>query len=110
PGGTAGQPILGAIESEGISEVIVVVTRYFGGIKLGTGGLVRAYSGAARLCLQRAERESKVPVSTLLVTASMQSIGGVYQAVAGCQRLSEEFTVDNMVRLKITAEVDQVNY
>lgn len=55
-GGTAGQPILGGIESEGLSEVMVVVTRYSGGIKLGTGGLCRAYGGASRLCLQAAER------------------------------------------------------
>lgn len=55
-GGTAGQPILGGIESEGVSEVMVVVTRYSGGIKLGTGGLCRAYGGASRLCLQAAER------------------------------------------------------
>lgn len=55
-GGTAGQPILGGIESEGVSEVMVVVTRYSGGIKLGTGGLCRAYGGASRMCLQAAER------------------------------------------------------
>lgn len=55
-GGTAGQPILAGIESEGLSEVMVVVTRYYGGIKLGTGGLCRAYGGAARLCLQAADR------------------------------------------------------
>lgn len=55
-GGTAGQPILGGIQSEGLSEVMVVVTRYSGGIKLGTGGLCRAYGGGSRLCLQAAER------------------------------------------------------
>lgn len=48
PGGTAGRPMLAVLEGSGIVEVVVVGTRYFGGVKLGTGGLVRAYSGAAR--------------------------------------------------------------
>ncbi len=47
PSGTAGKPILNVIQHKGVGDVIVVVIRYFGGIKLGAGGLVRAYSGAA---------------------------------------------------------------
>lgn len=47
PSGTAGKPILDVISGAGLSDIIVVVTRYFGGTELGTGGLVRAYSGAA---------------------------------------------------------------
>lgn len=52
PGGTAGQPMLAVLEGSGLSDVVVVGTRYFGGIKLGPGGLVRAYSSAARQALQ----------------------------------------------------------
>ncbi|NLG49373.1 MAG: YigZ family protein [Chloroflexi bacterium] len=52
PGGTAGRPMLAILEGSGLVEVVVVGTRYFGGIKLGTGGLVRAYSAAAREALQ----------------------------------------------------------
>ena len=48
PGGTAGKPILNVLQHKGVGNVIVVVSRYFGGIKLGAGGLVRAYSGAAQ--------------------------------------------------------------
>lgn len=51
PSGTAGKPILNVIQHKGIGDVIVVVTRYFGGIKLGAGGLVRAYSGATQNAL-----------------------------------------------------------
>ncbi len=51
PSGTAGRPILGALETRGIDRAVVVVTRYFGGIKLGAGGLARAYGAAASLCL-----------------------------------------------------------
>ncbi len=52
PGGTAGNPILEAIKQHGLTNVVVVVTRYFGGIKLGAGGLIRAYSHTAYLGLE----------------------------------------------------------
>lgn len=52
PGGTAGNPILEAIKQHGLTNVVVVVTRYFGGIKLGAGGLIRAYSHTASLGLE----------------------------------------------------------
>ena len=51
PGGTAGKPILSVIQKQNLTNVLVVVVRYFGGIKLGAGGLVRAYSKAASLAL-----------------------------------------------------------
>jgi uncharacterized YigZ family protein len=56
PGGTAGRPILQAIEAQGCDRVVVLVIRWFGGIKLGTGGLVRAYGGTAAECLRLAQR------------------------------------------------------
>lgn len=52
PSGTAGRPILTAIEAESLVDCVIVVTRYFGGIQLGTGGLARAYGGTARKALQ----------------------------------------------------------
>lgn len=55
PTSTAGRPILSAIEGQDCDQVVVVVTRYFGGIKLGTGGLIRAYGGSASHCLQQAQ-------------------------------------------------------
>jgi uncharacterized YigZ family protein len=65
PGGTAGRPILQAIEGQGIDRTMVVVTRWFGGIKLGAGGLVRAYGGAAAECLRVAERVPLVAMARL---------------------------------------------
>ncbi|KFX71656.1 thymidylate synthase [Pseudomonas taeanensis MS-3] len=56
PGGTAGRPILAAIEGQDCDQLVVVVTRWYGGIQLGTGGLARAYGGSANKCLQAAER------------------------------------------------------
>ena len=54
--GTAGKPILGAIEKQGLDRVVVLVSRIYGGVKLGTGGLVRAYGGTAASCLRLAPR------------------------------------------------------
>ncbi|MHA6203790.1 IMPACT family protein [Dyella soli] len=65
PGGTAGRPILQAIEGQGIDRVVVVVTRWYGGIKLGAGGLVRAYGGTAAECLRLAERVPIVAMARL---------------------------------------------
>jgi putative IMPACT (imprinted ancient) family translation regulator len=56
PGGTAGRPILQAIEGQGCDQVAVLVVRWFGGIKLGPGGLVRAYGGVAAECLRLAPK------------------------------------------------------
>lgn len=59
PSGTAGKPILQAIDGQQMDGVLVIVTRWFGGILLGSGGLIRAYGGTAALCLREAE---KVPI------------------------------------------------
>lgn len=56
PGGTAGRPILQAIQGQQCDRVVVLVIRWFGGIKLGTGGLIRAYGGSAAQCLRLADK------------------------------------------------------
>lgn len=68
PGGTAGRPILQAIEGQGIDRAVVVVTRWYGGIKLGAGGLVRAYGGTAAECLRLADRTPIVAMARLGLT------------------------------------------
>ncbi len=60
PTGTAGPPVLAVLRGTNIGDVIVTVTRYFGGTKLGTGGLVRAYSEAARTALDTVKTEEKI--------------------------------------------------
>jgi uncharacterized YigZ family protein len=62
PSGTAGKPILQAIDGQELDRVAVVVTRWFGGILLGSGGLIRAYGGTAALCLQAAQKTKIVPM------------------------------------------------
>ena len=61
PSGTAGKPILAAIDGQSIDKAMVIVTRWFGGILLGSGGLVRAYGGTAAMCLRGAERIEMKP-------------------------------------------------
>lgn len=60
PSGTAGKPILQTIDGNSLFEIICVVTRYYGGTKLGTGGLIRAYSEAAKNALEQAELKKKI--------------------------------------------------
>ena len=60
PSGTAGSPILKMVLEQGLSNILVVVTRYFGGILLGTGGLVRAYTDATKNALEKTEISNKV--------------------------------------------------
>jgi uncharacterized YigZ family protein len=67
PSGTAGRPALAVLQGSGIGDVAVVITRYFGGTKLGTGGLVRAYSEAVRSILAVLPLAEKVPTHTVAI-------------------------------------------
>ncbi|XP_056696193.1 uncharacterized protein [Spinacia oleracea] len=85
PSGTAGKPIYSAIDSSGIDRIMVVVIRYFGGIKLGTGGLVRAYGGVTSECLKNAPTllvKSKVPMG---VEVSFDLLGLLYHQLQSFQ-------------------------
>lgn len=69
PQGTAGMPMLEALKNRGIFQIVAVVTRYFGGIKLGAGGLVRAYSGAVSSALNSADVREKCLCKTVKISA-----------------------------------------
>lgn len=71
PSGTAGAPILSAIAGRDLTDVAVLVVRWFGGVKLGTGGLVRAYGGIAAEALDAAGRLERVPATELTGTAAI---------------------------------------
>ena len=68
PEGTAGRPALAVLKGSGLGDVVAVVTRYFGGTKLGTGGLVRAYSDSIRQALAHLPKAEKIATQTLGVT------------------------------------------
>src|SRR5690606_40120786 len=82
PAGTAGRPILAAIDGQGLDEVVVVVTRWYGGIKLGAGGLVRAYGGCAAECLRTAPRRTLIEYVHLRLAYPFEHTGAVHAALA----------------------------
>ena len=86
PGGTAGRPMLDVLLGEGIHNVCVVVTRYFGGTLLGTGGLVRAYSGAVKEGLKNSIILDKRPGREAAVTCDYNGLGKL-QYIAGQMKL-----------------------
>ncbi|MDI9242997.1 YigZ family protein [Fusibacillus kribbianus] len=86
PGGTAGRPMLDVLLGEGIHNVCVVVTRYFGGTLLGTGGLVRAYSGAVKEGLKNSIVLDKRPGREAAVTCDYNGLGKL-QYIAGQMKL-----------------------
>ncbi len=83
PSGTAGIPILEMLKKEGITNICIVVTRYFGGIKLGTGGLVRAYTDSAKAVLESAQVVRKAVFRKLGVTIPYHLHGKVQNAILG---------------------------
>ncbi|NHN89639.1 IMPACT family protein [Acetobacter conturbans] len=93
PGGTAGRPILQVIEAQGLDRVAVVVTRWFGGVKLGAGGLVRAYGGTAAECLRLAPRVELVERVRLTFHCPFSDLALVGSRLPGLDAVveSEEF-------------------
>lgn len=83
PSGTAGQPILAAIDSGGIRGAVVVVTRYFGGTKLGTGGLARAYGEAAAGAVENSPRRQGMLAQKYTVSLDYSLLGAVNRLIEG---------------------------
>jgi putative IMPACT (imprinted ancient) family translation regulator len=81
PGGSAGPPILAAIEGAGLTDCVVIVTRYYGGTKLGVGGLVRAYGDAAAAALQAAPRRVGTYAERLAVRYAYEHTAAVMRAL-----------------------------
>ena len=95
PSGTAGRPILNVIERRQLENVMVVVTRYFGGIKLGVGGLVRAYSGSTAKCLDRAGVVELFPMSEYTIKAGFEWTSSVHGLLDQFSAEKLEETYDN---------------
>jgi uncharacterized YigZ family protein len=85
PGGTAGLPILNVLLKSGVGDVAVVVTRYFGGVKLGRGGLVRAYGGSAQRVMQDLALIERVFFVHVEVTVAYTSVEAVRRMTATCE-------------------------
>lgn len=107
PAGTAGIPILDMLKKEEIRNVVVVVTRYFGGIKLGTGGLVRAYTSTAKLVLKEARVIEKVLYDLIKIRIDYSLLGKVQNELLTAGYVIKETFFDDAVNLYIYSEPDQ---
>lgn len=109
PHGTAGRPMLEALLHSGVGEIAAVVTRYFGGVKLGTGGLQRAYSGGVQLALEslpRLERVERVPMVVVVEYGGLDAVRRLAEEMEVSVE-AEEFGVD--VRLDVGVPADGVD-
>jgi uncharacterized YigZ family protein len=109
PSGTAGKPILQAIDRLELDHVAVVVTRWFGGVLLGSGGLARAYGGSAAACLRAAPRIEIVPVqeATIFVPFSDHAlVKARLSSASGVQIRHESFTEAGV---NITADLPEAD-
>ena len=97
PNGTAGRPILGVLQHKSIGNVIIVVVRYFGGIKLGAGGLTRAYAGSAQAAVDQMTLSPYIPMAKVQIVATfateaqcryvIEDLGGQVEDVAYSQQV-----------------------
>ena len=89
PSGTAGRPVLDVLKGFGCTDILLTVTRWFGGTLLGTGGLVKAYAEAAQLVLSRAQTEAFILRERFALNLS-------YEAYEHCKRVFKKFNVKDL--------------
>jgi uncharacterized YigZ family protein len=106
PSGTAGRPMLAVLQGSGLGDIVVVVTRYFGGTKLGTGGLVRAYGDAVKAVLENLPLAEKVPTHTAMMAVPynlFEQVKLLIEAHNG-RVLDEEFAADVTITAQFAVE------
>lgn len=103
PHGTAGRPMLTVLLHSGVGEIAAIVTRYFGGTKLGTGGLVKAYGGMVQLALETLPLGERVDVVELAVSIAYPGIAALQQSLATFEAeiLEQEYGVSVRYRLRM---------
>jgi uncharacterized YigZ family protein len=103
PHGTAGRPMLTVLLHSGVGDVAAVVTRYYGGVKLGTGGLVKAYGGAVQQAMATLPRAERIELMELVVTIGYASIDTVRQLLPPheAEILDEEYGESVTYRLRL---------
>ena len=106
PHGTAGRPMLTVLLHSGIGDVTAVVTRYFGGTLLGTGGLVKAYSGGVQLALSTLSLAEHVPSATLDLVVDYAAITLLQRMLPAFEAtiIHQEFSADASYRIKLPLE------
>jgi uncharacterized YigZ family protein len=106
PSGTAGRPALAVVQGSGLGDIVVVVTRYFGGTKLGTGGLVRSYGDAVKAVLEILPRARRVEVEVVMLALPYPLFERVRLLVAAYsgEILQEDFGADVTLTAQFTPE------
>ena len=96
PSGTAGRPVLAVLKGSGLTNTLITIARYFGGTKLGTGGLVHAYSDAAKAVIELAETKELIPMRNVSITIPYPLYNTVLNRMAplGFERTGEDFSDD----------------
>lgn len=108
PSGTAGRPILAEIDGRGLSDLVVVVTRYYGGTKLGTGGLLRAYSSCAAEALDRATWLERPVVERLVLRFSYGLTGPIRGVLAAYELEGVDAEYGAEVRMELAVPIARV--
>lgn len=106
PSGTAGKPILGQINSFNLTNIVIIVVRYFGGIKLGTSGLIAAYREAAREAIQAANIIELHDMASLSFTFPYQSMNDVMKIVKQGEVQVVSQTFDNTCSIELSVRRD----
>jgi uncharacterized YigZ family protein len=101
PHGTAGRPMLTALLHSGVGEIVAVCARYFGGTKLGTGGLGRAYAGGVRLALETLPLEDRIDRALLEVEVAYSQVDGVQRLLDELDALLEAENYGATVRYRV---------
>lgn len=109
PAGTAGVPVLEVIKKEGLTDTVVVVTRYFGGILLGAGGLVRAYGKSAKLAIDAAVRVEKLYCDLYLIRCDYSTYGKLEYAINTEGYILKDSSFENDVCLTVGVKPEQKN-
>lgn len=119
PSGTAGKPILNVLQHKGIGDIMICVVRYFGGIKLGAGGLTRAYGQAAQAVMEVLPTEEQIPMQTISIFCDFsqeqqirhwcQLVAGEVAEVSYAQQVSMQLQVPEDAVNEITAQLDSIS-
>ncbi|MBN3561548.1 YigZ family protein [Aliamphritea spongicola] len=109
PKGTAGQPMLNILRHSGMGQICAVVTRYFGGVKLGTGGLVRAYGQSLNESIRLLETEEVVPQSAISLSAGYDLTGDLEQLIARFSIQVEERLFEEQLVIHGRIEAQQLD-
>lgn len=109
PTGTAGKPIFGQILSHTLSDVLVIVVRYFGGTKLGVSGLIQAYKEAASQALEKAGRKEKILKNILRIYFPLPETGHVYNVVKTLRLETGQSSFNDEPWLDISVRKDETH-